>query len=61
MKISAAALSRMASIAADTGVARGSANNGDPSRRAAQHLIHETPEELQGIILEGQGRPVEQL
>ena len=43
------------------GVARGGADDGDPFRALGQHVVEQAADQLQGIVLEGQGRTVKQL
>ncbi len=43
------------------GVARGGPDDGDPLAPAGQLVVEEPTDQLQGDVLEGQGRPVEQL
>ena len=55
------ARSRQASIAAEPGIARGGADDGDPLLALGQEMLVKPAQKLQGHVLEGQSRPVEQL
>ena len=60
MKMSSVARSRQASIAAEPVSPEVAPMTRDPAGAARQHLVEQRPDELKSVILEGQGRPVEQ-
>jgi hypothetical protein len=44
-----------------TSETRGGADDGDPLAARGEHVVEQAADHLQGIVLEGQGRAVEQL